>query len=139
MLRLRFPLIALIIAYSVLAVAQLPPSPRGLLPTDLSALKDVSDAQISPDGSKVVYVVSESAPDRSRMVSRLWITPTAGGESKRLTTGDASESTPRWSPDGKWVAFYSNRDKQDGIWIAPAEGGEPKLVTHTLRTKIGWA
>jgi dipeptidyl aminopeptidase/acylaminoacyl peptidase len=136
MLKLRLPLVALIFICSVLAAAQTQPGTRGLLPTDLSALKDVSDAQISPDGSKVVYVVSESAPDRSRMISRLWITPAAGGESKRLTTGDSNESTPRWSPDGKWIAFYSNRDKQDGIWIAPAEGGEPRLVTHTLRTNF---
>ncbi|HKE05685.1 MAG TPA: S9 family peptidase [Blastocatellia bacterium] len=109
---------------------------RGLLPTDLSSIKDVSDAQISPDGSSVVYVVSEAAPDRSRTVSRLWIVPTKGGESKRLTAGDASESTPRWSPDGKWIAFYSNRDKQDGLWIVSHEGGEPRLVTHTLRTNF---
>ena len=124
MLKLRLPLIALFFACSVLAAAQTQPSPRGLLPTDLSALKDVSDAQISPDGSKVVYVVSEASSDRSRTVSRLWLVPTAGGESKRLTTGDANESTPRWSPDGKWIAFYSNRDRQDGLWVAPAEGGK---------------
>ncbi|MGE0129369.1 MAG: prolyl oligopeptidase family serine peptidase [Blastocatellales bacterium] len=109
---------------------------RGMLPTDLSAIKDVGDAQISPDGAKVAYVISEAAPDRSRMVSRLWIVPTSGGESKRLTTSDASESTPRWSPDGKWIAFYSNRDKRDGLWIVPAEGGEPKLVTRVYRTNF---
>ncbi len=109
---------------------------RGLLPTDLSAIKDVSDAQISPDGSKVAYVVSEATPDRSRTVSRLWIVPTSGGESKRLTTGDASESTPRWSPDGKWIAFYSNRDARDGLWVVPTEGGEPKLVTRVYRTNF---
>src|SRR5262249_60913006 len=88
---------------------------RGLLPNDLSLIKDVSDAQISPAGSSVVYVVSEAAPDRSRTVSRLWIVPTKGGESKRLTAGDASESTPRWAPDGQWIAFYSNRDKQERL------------------------
>ena len=89
---------------------------RGLLPTDLSAIKEVSDAQISPDGSRVVYVVSEVAPDRSRTISRLWIVPTTGGEPKLLTKNDASETTPRWSPDGKWIAFYSSRDKKDGLW-----------------------
>lgn len=109
---------------------------RGLLPTDLSAIKDVSDAQISPGGSKIAYVVSEAAPDRSRTVSRLWIVPTSGGESKRLTTGDANESTPRWSSDGKWIAFYSNRDQRDGLWIVPAEGGEPRLVTRVYRTNF---
>ncbi|MCI0339232.1 MAG: S9 family peptidase [Acidobacteria bacterium] len=109
---------------------------RGLLPTDLSTIKDVGDAQISPDGSRVVYVVSESTPDRSRMIARLWVVPTSGGESKRLTAGDANESTPRWSHDGKFVAFYSNRENRDGLWVVPAEGGEPKLVTRVLRTNF---
>lgn len=109
---------------------------RGLLPTDLSAIKEVSDAQISPDGSRVVYVVSETAPDRSRMISRLWIVPTAGGEPKLLTKNDASETTPRWSPDGKWIAFYSSRDKKDGLWIVSADGGEPKLATYVVRTNF---
>jgi dipeptidyl aminopeptidase/acylaminoacyl peptidase len=128
--------VVLILLCSIPAIAQQSQTKRGLLPTDLSTIKDVGDAQISPDGSKVVYVVSEVSPDRSRTVSRLWIVPTAGGESKRLTTGDANESTPRWSPDGKWIAFYSNRDKQDGLWVAPAEGGEPRLVTHVYRTNF---
>ncbi|HMX29045.1 MAG TPA: DPP IV N-terminal domain-containing protein, partial [Blastocatellia bacterium] len=109
---------------------------RGLLPTDLSAIKEVSDAQISPDGSRVVYVVSETAPDRSRMISRLWIVPTAGGEPKLLTKNDSSESAPRWSPDGKWIAFYSSRSGKDGLWIVPAEGGEPKLATYVVRTNF---
>lgn len=109
---------------------------RGLLPTDLSAIKEVSDAQISPDGSRVVYVVSETAPDRSRMISRLWIVPTAGGEPRLLTKNDSSESTPRWSPDGKWIAFYSSRSGKDGLWIVPAEGGEPKLATSVVRTNF---
>jgi dipeptidyl aminopeptidase/acylaminoacyl peptidase len=128
--------IALVLLCSILAGAQPAQPKRGLMPTDLSSIKDVSDAQISPDGSKVVYVISEAAPDRSRMVSRLWIVPTAGGESKRLTAGDASESTPRWSPDGKWIAFYSNRDQRDGLWIVAPEGGEPRLVTRTIRTNF---
>lgn len=128
--------IALVLLCSILASAQPAQTKRGLLPTDLSSIKEVSDVQISPDGSKVAYVVSEAAPDRSRMVSRLWIVPTAGGESKRLTAGDASESTPRWSPDGKWIAFYSNRDQRDGLWIVAPEGGEPRLVTRTIRTNF---
>src|SRR5262245_29319465 len=134
--RREIPSIALFLLCSILATAQPAQTKRGLLPTDLSSIKDVSDAQISPDGSKVVYVVSEAAPDRSRMISRLWIVPTAGGESKRLTAGDASESTPRWSPDGKWIAFYSNRDQRDGLWVVAPESGEPRLVTRVIRTNF---
>src|SRR5262249_37276083 len=140
--KIRFSIIGPFLACAILVSASAVSSQsiRGLLPTDLSSIKDVSDAQISPDGSSVVYVVSEAAPDRSRMVSHLWIVPTKGGEakreSKRLTAGDASESTPRWSPDGKWIAFYSNRDKQNGLWIVAPEGGEARLITHSLRTNF---
>jgi dipeptidyl aminopeptidase/acylaminoacyl peptidase len=136
MLKPRASIIAITLLFSAFAIAQSPPAKRGLLPTDLSALRDVGDAQISPDGARVVYVVSETAPDRTRALSRLWIVPTAGGESKRLTLGEANESTPRWSPDGRRIAFYSNRDGRDGLWVVPAEGGEPALASHVFRTNF---
>ncbi len=136
MLKFRTSIILLALLFTSFVFAQSPATRRGLLPTDLSAIKDVSDAQISPDGSRIVYVVSETTPDRVRTISRLWIVPTSGGESKRLTPGEASESTPRWSPDGNWVAFYSSRDGRDGLWVVPATGGEPKLATHVFRTNF---
>src|SRR5262249_30228137 len=117
MLRFRFSIIAFVLIIVSITSGQ---TQRGFLPTDLSALKDVSDGQISPDGSKVVYVVSETTPDRARTISRLWIVPAAGGEPKRLTAGEANESTPRWSPDGTLIAFYSNRNNRDGLWIVPS-------------------
>lgn len=126
-------LLLMFLLISLCAPAQ---TKRGFQPEDIYALKDVSDAQISPDGSRVVYTVSEVSPDRTRYVSHLWIVPTAGGESKRLTTDEADESTARWSPDGKLIAFYSSRDGQNGLWVIPAEGGQSQLVTHVLRTNF---
>jgi dipeptidyl aminopeptidase/acylaminoacyl peptidase len=116
-------LILLIITTSGAAPAQ---TPRGLLPTDLSLVADVADAQISPDGSKVVYLFG----------SRLWVVPVGGGDPKRLTTGEANESTARWSPDGKWVAFYSNRENRDGLWVVSADGGAPKLAAVVYRSNF---
>src|SRR5262249_33366480 len=136
MLRFRFAMIAFVLGIVSIASGQ---TQRGFLPTDLSALKDVSDGQISPDGSKIVYVVSETTPDRARTVSRLWIVPAAGGEPKRLTIGEANESTPRWSPDGNSIAFFSNRGNRDGLWVVPAsiQGAvEPKLLTYIYRTNF---
>ncbi|HZS07110.1 MAG TPA: S9 family peptidase [Blastocatellia bacterium] len=109
---------------------------RGFQPSDLYALRDVSDAQISPDGSRVVYTMTEVSPDHTRNVSHLWIVPTAGGEPRRLTGEEAGESTARWSPEGKQIAFYSSRDGHDGLWVMPADGGAPQLVAHVLRTNF---
>lgn len=126
-------LLLMFLLISLCAPAQ---TKRGFQPEDIYTLKDVSDAQISPDGARVVYTVSEVSPDRTRYVSHLWIVPTAGGESKRLTTDEADESTARWSPDGKLIAFYSSRDGQSGLWVIPAEGGQSQLVAHVLRTNF---
>ncbi len=109
---------------------------RGLQLNQLSAMREAADAQISPDGKQIVFVVSETAPDRSRSLRRLWLVSPQGGEVRRLTNDDASEGTPRWSPDGKWIAFVSNRDKQSGLWVVAATGGVPKLVTHLSRSNF---
>jgi len=110
--------------------------PRGLQVSDLATLKDVSAAQISPDGNQIVFTVSEVSPDRSRMFSRLWLVSTQGREVRRLTKDEADEASPRWSPDGKLIAFYSDRDKQSGLWVASLIGREPRLVAHNYRTNF---
>ncbi|MBK8316226.1 MAG: S9 family peptidase [Acidobacteria bacterium] len=138
-MRLIYIIIALSIAFSGALLdpaASQAQARRAMAPTDLSVIRDVSDVQISPDGSKVVFVVSETAQDKSGQISHIWMAPANGGEVKRLTVWDAGETSPRWSPDGKWIAFYSDRDRKNGIWIFPAEGGEPRLVCHVMRTNF---
>jgi len=130
-LKYRFMSIAFVLSCVVLAAAQ---APRGLQPEDLYAIKDVGDAQISPEGSRVVFTVSETAADRSRSLSQLWIVPTAGGEAKRLVTSEGS--TPRWSPDGRMIAFYGARDGQSGLYVVSAEGGESQMLARVLRTNF---
>lgn len=130
-LKYRLLGIAFVLSCVALTVAQ---APRGLQPEDLYAIKDVSDAQISPEGSRVVFTVSEITADRSRAVSNLWIVPTAGGAAKKLIAGEGS--TPRWSPDGRMIAFYATRDGQSGLWVVSAEGGEPQLLARVLRTNF---
>ncbi len=96
---------------------------------DLLAIKSVSDPQISPDGESIVYVVSELDRATDKTDSTLWLIPTAGGEPKRLTTAPGTNNHPRWSPDGKTLAFVSSRGGSAQVWLLPVEGGEARQLT----------
>ncbi|MBI1760423.1 MAG: S9 family peptidase [Acidobacteria bacterium] len=117
----------------VVALAQ---PPRGLQIADLSGLKEVADAQISPDGKMIAFTVGEITADRAWSVTHIWLVATQGEGIRRLTKDEANESTPRWSPDGKCIAFYSDRDKQNGLWIAMLNSEAPVLVAHSFRTNF---
>ncbi|HXW07383.1 MAG TPA: PDZ domain-containing protein [Vicinamibacterales bacterium] len=70
----------------------------------------------------------------------LWSVPRAGGEARRLTTGSGVESSPRFSPDGKWIAFTGQYDGNVDVFVMPAEGGVPRRLTWhpDVDTALGW-
>ena len=114
---------------------------RVMTAEDVVAIKSVSDPQISPDGTNVVFAVSKVDRKANEFSSDLWIVATAGGEPRHLTTSLKNDTTPRWSPDGTWIAFLSNRQakrsreddhslQKNQIWLISVMGGEAQLLTN---------
>ena len=89
------------------------PTPRLLTLGDLSQLRDVSDPQVSPDGAWVAYVVTTTNTTADRTTADIWMTSWDGATTVRLTTSPQDELAPRWSPDGRFLSFLSDRGDAD--------------------------
>ena len=129
-------LLALALGGAVSLSAQATPR-RPLRATDIYLLKGVGDPQLSPDGAWVAYTVTaiDSAKDKSD--TDLWMTSWDGSQSIRLTSTPESETTPRWSPDNRYLAFVSGRQEGKGgqVWLLDRRGGEAQRLT-TLKGGI---
>jgi dipeptidyl aminopeptidase/acylaminoacyl peptidase len=98
---------------------------------DIIALRSVSDAQISPDGNRVAYTVGHADTLQNATVTHIYMVPSDGGTPVQFTNGDKSDSRPRWSPDGKWIAFVSARGEHPELYLISATGGEARQLTDT--------
>ena len=93
---------------SVYAVAQV----RVLTPETILSIRNIVDAQLSPDGQTIVFQMARTRRDDEKpgpSISELWIVSAKGGQPERFTYNDKSDRLPQWSPDGKWLAFLSER------------------------------
>lgn len=103
---------------------------RPMTVEDLLRLQRISDPQISPDGSRILYTVSNANLDANRNDSNIWLASTKGTPARQLTyTG--KDRSARWSPDGKRIAFLSRRDGKSQVYLLPVEGGEALALTKT--------
>jgi dipeptidyl aminopeptidase/acylaminoacyl peptidase len=92
-------------------------------------IRDVSDPQCSPDGSRVAFVVGENSLADATSNSDLYVRTLDGKRMTRMTSDRASDSSPRWSPDGSQMLFISTRSGSAQAWVLPADGGEPRQIT----------
>ena len=109
-----------------------------MTPEDLYDFHFLADAQISPDGSRVAYVVRTMDREDNAYQSGVWLVPADGSrEGTRFTSGPGQDALPRWSPDGKMLAFVSDRDvaadgkkrKPKNIFVLSLAGGEARKLT----------
>ncbi len=107
-------------------------------PEQCMKLKNISGVQVSPDATKILYTIREAVmtDDRSEYMNQVWLCNADGSNPLQLTKGDKNSSNPKWSPDGKWIAFTSSRDSKNNLYILPFGGGEAEKVTD-VKTSVG--
>ena len=141
--RQRHLLLALVqvLAALLAPVAALAQRPMGIV--DLLNVPQLADPQLSPGGHDVVYTLAEPDWKTGRRVRHIWRAKVHGGQPVQITSGTDGENSPRWSPDGKTVAFVAKRGDNESaqIYLLPSDGGEARQLTWhaTAVSEIAWA
>src|SRR5882724_4347231 len=138
----RFPSVLGSIILSITIVQSVYGQTRVPTLDDLLTIKSANGTQISPDGKMIAYTVGWGDFKQDAFITQIWLADSASGKSYQLTRGDKSSTNPRWSSDGKWLAFLSNRlEDKNQIFVIDPSGGEAQQLTKS-ETSIGnfaWA
>lgn len=114
-------------------------SKQNLTIDDYFKLKRVSDPRISPEGDWVAFAVSESDLEKDKSETRIWMIPGGGGEAIPMTAEGSSASSPRWSPDGKYLSFTAARNGgKTQVWVLDRRGGEARQLTEVVQGVSGY-
>jgi len=100
--------------------------------------RGIGQVRVSPDGSRVAYTVTEPVmeAEKSETLSQIWLANADGSEKYQATFADKSSTDPQWSPDGKWLAFTSQRGDKNQLFRMRASGGEAERLTE-VKSDIG--
>jgi dipeptidyl aminopeptidase/acylaminoacyl peptidase len=96
---------------------------------DLYRVKGIGDLHLSPDGKTIVFTISTSDLPRARRTTQIWMMDAGGGNLRQITFGEKSSVSPLYSPDGKWLAFISDKDGSPNLYLMPTTGGESHRLT----------
>ena len=129
---------ALLLAALALASPSVAADKRPIRVEDLYKFKRVANPRISPDGKLVAYQVTTVDLDANKSSTALFVAPTDGSLAPRQLAHEKGkkDTSPRWSPDGRFILFESNRSGSTQLWVVPAAGGDPKQVTN-ISTEAG--
>jgi dipeptidyl aminopeptidase/acylaminoacyl peptidase len=113
------------------APAALAQQPAGWSPEQMMRVKRVGSVQVSPDASRVAYVVGEAMMEgeKSEWISQIHIANADGTGAFQLTRGEKSSTSPQWSPDGAWLGFISSREGTANVYRIRPDGGEAEKLT----------
>jgi dipeptidyl aminopeptidase/acylaminoacyl peptidase len=117
-------------------------SKRGITIKDLLRLKFVTDPQMSPDGNLVAFTVKTVDVEKNCYFSHLWMAEVATGTVRQFTFDEVNDDLPRWSSDGKRIAFLRTQDEGSQIWIILAGGGQARQLTQLSEGSVsahGWS
>ncbi|HEX7721636.1 MAG TPA: S9 family peptidase [Pyrinomonadaceae bacterium] len=138
----RFPFLLGLIILSITITTAIQAQTRVPTLDDLLTIKSAGGTQISPDGKMIAYTVGWGDFKQDAFITQIWLAGSASEKNFQLTRGDKSSTNPRWSPDGKWLAFLSNRlEDKNQIFVIDPSGGEAQQLTKS-ETSIGnfaWA
>ena len=123
MIPLKRSLICFVLLLALAATAQAQLTPERALDR-----RGISDLRISPDGSRLAFTVSEPPKGDTRNLD-IWLLDLRTKEVRRFATSAKNDSSPRWSPDGRRLAFLSGRDEKTQIYVMPVDGGEAVALT----------
>ena len=133
---------SLIFIFSSGCIASFAAAQRPITVDDYFQIHEVHDPQVSPDGRWIAYTVKAPLLKKDKNEERIWMVSASGGDPIALTAAGFSSSHPRWSPDGKYMAFLSARNEsKEQVWLLNRLGGEAQRLTYTPQDvdELAWS